>query len=119
MKLIDKKEIEIYSIFKHSNKNYILFSIKGDIREYLYINSNELGLRSLLFGKDLKSFINSNFNNPCITCIECHLGNRIKGGVSLDKGEIVESNLSISECNEILKYLKKVLKDRSNLIDFF
>lgn len=113
MKQKDKMEktITIVITFEKSDKIYILFKIKDDQNEYLYISSKKADNRSLLFGENLESFILLNKDNPKIECIECQLGNNIQGGVSLDGRDIVESNLNVSKANTILMKLKSVLKN--------
>jgi len=119
LKNVDKKHIEIHAIFNQDKKDYILFSIDEHERDYLYINSNERKLRSFLFGKDLKTFIDSSLKGSKSGCIECQLGYRIEGGVSLDGEDMIESILNVQSCNAVLKDLKDVLGDKSHLIELF
>lgn len=109
----DKMEKSITNVitFEKSDKIYILFKIKDDQNEYLYISSKKADNRSVLFGENLESFILLNKDNEKMQCLECQLGNKIQGGVSLDGSDTVESNLNVAKANSILLKLKSVLKN--------
>jgi hypothetical protein len=57
--------------------------------------------------------------DPSVDCLECQLGTHIMGGVSFEEQEIVENNMSIEECNEILTELKKELIISNDMVQLF
>ncbi len=117
--MLEKLKIkEIYSVFNHHDKEYILFSIYDSEFDYLYFTNKNHNIRSLLYGIKLSSFISSLLDDPTVTCIECNLGVLIEGGISLDGDSIVEINLSILKGNQILNALKKRLRNNANIIKF-
>lgn len=67
-------------------------------------------LRSLIFGNDFSSAI-SDLTKDEKTCIECGLGTRIRGGVSLDGNTLVECNLTIDQANLLLSDLRRLIPE--------
>lgn len=115
-----KTEIKrIHYIFTHNNKSYILFDIHDSHYNYLYFFNPENQNRSLLYGKDLVLSISKYSRDPSIKCLECYLGSHILGAVSLDNGDIAQSNLSLEEANRILEKLKEMVTQQRELIQLF
>ncbi|TXT57181.1 MAG: hypothetical protein BAJALOKI2v1_520008 [Promethearchaeota archaeon] len=110
---------KIFKIFKHSNKDYVLFSTTHSDFIYLYFSENNKRNRSLLYGKHtLLQIVLDCLNTKSNDCIECKLGSEIEGALSLDGGDLIHSNISINEANGILKSLKTKVK-KKNLIRLF
>lgn len=109
----------IHSIFTHNNKSYVLFDIERSNHNYLYFFNPKNQNRSLLFGEDLNFLIPKYLRNSSIDCLECSLGSQILGAVSLDNGDIAQSNLSLEEANKILENLRYKIKEDKDLIKFF
>jgi len=110
---------EVHSVFKHNKKNYILFSIKNYPYNYLYFTNDDYTIRALLYGENLSVPISSSLKKSTTSCIECNIGSLIKGGVSLDGGNIVESHLTLDKSNRILKGLGKFLINKREILKLF
>lgn len=110
---------EIHSIFSLKLRKYILFSLKDEDRVFLYFFHTKQPVKGLLYGYNLLNEIPRLLEDPSIECLECNLASQIIGGISFDNNEIVESNISIEECNIILAELKKELKINTDLIQLF
>ncbi|MHA1561549.1 MAG: hypothetical protein ACTSPA_05435, partial [Promethearchaeota archaeon] len=92
--------------FRHDNKQYVLFSLKSDSETYLYLKNEMKNIISLLYGKEIYPKIQSLLKENSSCCIECDLGMLIEGGVSYDRPDFVEFNLSKSRANQIIEDLK-------------
>jgi len=92
--------------FRHDNKQYVLFSLKSDSETYLYLKNEMENIISLLYGKEIYPKIQSLLKENSSCCIECDLGMLIEGGVSYDRPDFVEFNLSKSRANQIIEDLK-------------
>ena len=90
--------------FRHSNRQYILFSLISDTETYLYLKKENI--ISLLYGKEIYPKIKSLLKENSTNCIECKVGMLIEGGGSYDSPDFVEFNLSKSRANQILEELK-------------
>jgi len=98
---------KIILLFNHSNRQYILFSLLSDAETFLYLKNEKETIISLLYGKEIYPKILSLLKENSTNCIECELGMLIEGGVSYDRPDFVEFNLSKSRANQILEDLKK------------
>ena len=77
-------------------------------------------MKGLLYGHGFLGEIPKLLQDPSIDCLECQLGSHIMGGVSFEEnGEIIENNMSIEECNEILTELKKELIISNDMVQLF
>jgi hypothetical protein len=110
---------QVHFHFEFENKNYILFSTKNPSKTFLYFKHKSRSLRALFYGENFQKLIPPLLNQKDISCIECELGKNIKGGVSLDAGELVEFNLSIQLSNKILMNLRIYQKEKYDLIKLF
>ncbi len=111
-----KTELKLIQCFSNEQKDYILFEKrfpKSD-RQYLYFQNQDQNIRSLLFGKHLKKHILEIWEDPNRDCIECNLGTQIMGGVSFDKGDLIENGLSIKKANSLISSLKTKIKNNNN-----
>ncbi len=109
----------IYKTFQFSGKNYVLFSTTHSDFIYLYFSEINSQNSSLLYGKSsLLSLVLKYVKTKTSDCIECKLGSEIKGAISLDGEDLINSNISIKEANMILKSLKSKIK-KNNIIRFF
>lgn len=110
---------QVHLHFEYENKDYILFSTKNPSKTFLYFKHKSRSLRALFYGKDFQKLIPPLLNQKEISCIECELGKNIKGGVSLDAGELAEFNLSVRISNEILMNLRTYQQEEYDLIKLF
>jgi hypothetical protein len=110
---------EIESMFTHNDKYYILFNRVDSSYNYLYFFNPKNQNRSLLYGENLSLVISNCLTNPSIKCLECHLGSQILGAVSLDKGDIVQNNITVEEANTLLKDLKQKVMEQKKSIKLF
>ena len=110
---------EIHSIVTLKLRKYIIFSLKNDDRIFLYFIHRKRQIKGLLYGHDFLGKIPGLLKDPSIDCLECELGSQIMGGVSFEDQEIIENNMSIEECNEILTELKKELIISNDMVQLF
>jgi hypothetical protein len=99
---------EILMQFSHNDREYCIFSLQDTPDMYLYFSHRERPLRALFFGKDFRDEITRLAQQSDI-CIECGLGTRIHGGISLDGADSVSMNISLEEANVIITLLKNRL----------
>ena len=110
--------------FKHHNRQYVLFNIACNSEisignpdyQFLYLIHEFKPLQALFYGTNFNQLINALLKDEITECIECDLGTRIIGGVSLDSGENVDFNLSISNANEILQILDQYLNSKQSVL---
>lgn len=114
-----RKVSEVLERFYRQGKWYYLFSVQGDPHSFLYFCRIEgTPIRSLIFGNDFSSAV-SDLTKDEKTCIECGLGTRIRGGVSLDGNTLVECNLTIDQANLLLSDLRRLMpEDQSFFMPF-
>lgn len=115
----EKIATEILQNFTRHGRRYYLFSVQGDPASYLYFCRIEgVPLRSLIYGNGFLPAIIELVQDEK-TCIECGLGTRIQGGVSLDGDMLVEYNMTIDQANLFLLGLRKLMpEDESFFIPF-
>ncbi|MFX1312602.1 MAG: hypothetical protein ACFFHD_08330 [Promethearchaeota archaeon] len=111
--------LKIHLIFTRNQCTYIVFSTNKSNNEFVYIKHLNNNVKSLLFGKDLHKSISKILNNQDIECIECYLGSQVLGGISYDTGDLIANNISLKESNQIIFQLKKALKSKSSIIEYF
>lgn len=109
---------KIHSIFVRHDRNYCIFSVTGNVDEFLYYSHRSHPLRSLMFGRDFVVNLPQLMKNEEL-CIECELGLSIAGGVALDSGDCVEWHYTIAEANRMLLKLKDVLGEQGRWIELF
>jgi len=112
---------EVIMNFKHNNRQYILFSLKSNTETYLYLKNEKENIVSLLYGKEIHPKIQSLLNENTTNCIECELGTLIEGGISYDKPDLVEFDLSKSKANQILEDIKlnaEIIKNKIDIVGF-
>ncbi|TFG23102.1 MAG: hypothetical protein EU533_03545 [Promethearchaeota archaeon] len=111
---------EIHSIVTLKLRKYIIFSLKNEDRIFLYFIHRKRPTKGLLYGHGFLGEIHGLLQDPSIDCLECQLGPHIMGGVSYEEnGEIIENNMSVEECNEILTELKKELIISNDMVQLF
>ena len=110
---------EIHSIFTLKLRKYIIFSLKNDDRIFLYFIHRKRPIKGLLYGRNFLGDIPKILEDPSVDCLECNLASQITGGVSFEDGDIIENNMSIEECNEILTELKKELIISNDIVQPF
>lgn len=99
--------LSILRRFARHEREYWVFTLGNGPEEFLYFSHRTCDLRSLLYGSGFfEEILRIEEEKPHL-CIECGLGTRIRGGVSLDGGEIVVWNCSVPSANEILKDLRE------------
>ncbi|TFG05424.1 MAG: hypothetical protein EU539_09360 [Promethearchaeota archaeon] len=116
------KNIKINKIqmeFTHHEKEYVIFTTNHSEFCFLYFKHEKEPVRSLVYGDNFSTLISLYLNDPNVDCIECQLGTHIKGGISNDGSDQVVFNISLKECNKILKELKKKLNNRIDFIEYF
>jgi hypothetical protein len=96
--------LEILMLFSHNDREYCVFSLRDTPYTYLYFSHRERPLRALFFGKDFRDEITQLVQQSDL-CIECGLGTRIRGGISLDGADSVSMNISLEEANVIITLL--------------
>jgi hypothetical protein len=99
---------DIFMEFTRHERRYYVFSVNDSPFTFLYFTHlRERSLRALFYGEDFLPAIRTLWKNEQI-CIECGLGTRIKGGVSLDRDELVASGFSTEEANKLIEQLKEM-----------
>ncbi|MHA1775563.1 MAG: hypothetical protein ACTSWC_02245 [Promethearchaeota archaeon] len=101
----DKSIITLIDQFSHNQRVYFLFSLKGNSHDFLYLTHFTQPITALFFGTGFAEFL-KDFDCNASECLECELGTRILGGVSIDHDSQVEFNLSKKDANKILVALK-------------
>jgi len=97
--------------FDRQGRRYYLFSIHGDPRTYLYLVRTEgAPLRSLVFGDGFLAAVSELLDDEG-SCIECGLGTRIEGGVSLDGDRLVECGMTIDQADQVLQGLISLIPE--------
>jgi hypothetical protein len=91
--------------FRH-DRNYWIFSLTGNPYMFLYFSHTRKDLRSLFYGTGFLDKIPRLKEKPDL-CIECGLGTRIRGGVSLDNGEVVTFHCNRDSANRLIGKLRK------------
>lgn len=115
----DGRTIILHRRFFRHDRDYCIFSIEGKPYEFLYFSHREKDLRSLFYGSGFLDTIPQIEQEKPDLCIECGLGTRIKGGVSLDEGDIVSWHCSSKKANGILLALCNILGDDEGWIRTF
>lgn len=110
---------QIHAIVSLKLRKYIIFSLRNDDRIFLYYINRKRPVKGLFYGKGFLGDIPQLLADPSVDCLECKLGTQIMGGVSFDEGEIIENNMTLKECNEILTELKKELIISNDMVQFF
>jgi hypothetical protein len=100
--------LEILRLFTRHDRKYCLFSLKNHPDEFLYFSHVGRDLRALFFGKGFLRAIPEIEKKPDL-CIECCLGTRIKGGVSLDGKDLINFHFPVPVANGILVRLRQKL----------
>jgi hypothetical protein len=90
---------EVHLRFLRDDRDYCAFSLSENSHEFLYFSHRSRPLRSLFYEKD-----------PGL-CIECGLGIRILGSVSLDGPDCIAWNCSRWVANRILAGLRRCMGD--------
>jgi hypothetical protein len=110
--IVTKRQVsEINRQFTHHGRRYYLFSVYEDPSSFLYFCRLEgLPLRSLIFGDDFDAALPSMMKDESI-CIECGLGAKIKGGISVDGDMLVEFTMTREQANQLLDDLRRLLPE--------
>jgi hypothetical protein len=106
---------EILMRFSHNDREYCVFSRRKTPDTYLYFSHRERPFRALFFGGDFCDEI-TRLIQGSDRCIECGLGKRIRGGVSLDGADSVATNITFHEANVIITLLKNRLNPEGEWI---
>ncbi len=102
----DRESLVILRQFTRHDRNYWVFSIPSNPHTFLYFSHRKKDLRALFYGMGFKEEIPRIEQEPDL-CIECGLGTLIKGGVSLDGGDVVDFNCERETANRIIGQLRK------------
>ncbi|HOX35526.1 MAG TPA: hypothetical protein P5217_07060 [Methanoregulaceae archaeon] len=119
MKRPESRTIILHRRFSRHDRDYCLFSIEGKPYEFLYFSHREKDLRSLFYGSGFLDMIPRIEQEKPDLCIECGLGTRIRGGVSLDDGDVVAWHCSGKKANGIIVALRENLGPDGNWIKPF
>lgn len=115
LKNTDRLKIhKIHSVFFHQNQDYILFSLKNSVKDFLYFQNADKTVRALFFGDNFQERIPQILKTSDTECIECNLGRNIVGGISNDSNDQVDFGIQPEEANKILD----LLKNHPTLINF-
>jgi len=102
---------EVFQRFDRQGRRYYLFSIQGDPRTYLYFaRTDGAPLRSLVFGDGFLAAVSDLLEDEG-SCIECGLGTRIEGGVSLDGDTLVECGMTVDQADQVLRDLCRLIPE--------
>jgi hypothetical protein len=102
---------EVFQRFDRQGRRYYLFSVRGDPRTYLYfVRTEGAPLRSLVFGDGFLAAVSELLEDEG-SCIECGLGTRIEGGVSLDCDRRVECGMRVDQADQVLQGLCSLIPE--------
>ncbi len=110
--------MNVLRLFSRHDRDYCIFSFCGSPHSFLYFNHRNKDVRALFYGSGFLDEIPHIEQNPD-HCIECGLGSRIQGGVSLDSGDIVTWHCTVQAANKILARLVAKCGDDGTWIEFF
>ncbi len=99
--------ITILRQFTRHDREYWIFSVQGNPHTFLYFSHRKKDLRALFYGNSFTDEI-PRIEQDAGLCIECGLGTRIRGGVSLDGGEVVAFNCERGAANRLVGRLRKI-----------
>ncbi|MHA1386359.1 MAG: hypothetical protein ACTSR3_21605 [Candidatus Helarchaeota archaeon] len=108
---IAQRHVKILHYGKKDKNEFVALTYKGI--DYLYIRNDETQMSSLLTGDKLIEEYMKLYSSGFDGCIECQISSWIKGGVIKHFNEIVEFDLTVSEANEIIKEINKLLLEIS------
>lgn len=104
--LSDSGAITILLQFFRHDRNYWIFSLTDNPYTFLYFSHTKRDLRSLFYGTGFLDEIPRLQEKPDL-CIECGLGTRIRGGVSLDSGEVAAFHCNRKSANRLIGKLRE------------
>ena len=97
------------------DRDCCLFSPAGSHHDFLYFSHRDRALRALFYGDGFIDEIPRLLQEPGL-CIECGLGLRIIGGVSLDGPDCIAWNCSRDAANRILAGLMRCMGEEGGFI---
>lgn len=108
----------IHRVFFRHDRIYCIFSVSGNDNEFLYYSHQTRPLRSLLFGKKIRSRLLGLMDKEDL-CIECGIGLSAAGGVVLDDGDCITWHYSVEEANRVLIALRQKMEEYGHWVELF
>ena len=110
---------KIKSVFYLNDRNYILFTTNYSKHDYIYYKHIEKDIKALLFGENLQEVLAEVLKNQPTVYIELFLDDFITGGISYNEGDLVESDFTKTQANQIISHLKNKKWLYSVIIELF